>query len=68
MAKESMVYKLRILYEVGIAKWRIDDQTNPANREWKLEVFDRNNQQWTVVNECQREGEYVVIKHIEVLE
>lgn len=63
-----MLYKLRILYEVSIAKWRIDDQTIPDNREWSLQVYDRNKEEWTTVNDCKREGEYVLIKHIQVVE
>jgi uncharacterized membrane protein len=68
MPNENMIYKLRILYEVGIAKWRIDDQNNPDNREWSLQVYDRNKEEWNAVNDCNREGEYVLIKHIQVLE
>lgn len=68
MANDDMIYKLRILYEVGIAKWRIDDQTIPENREWSLFVYDRNKEEWVELNDCNRPGEYVRIKHVQVLD
>lgn len=61
-------YKLRILYEVSLAKWRIDDQTKKENQEWCLYVYDRNKAEWIPANSCNRDGEYVRVKHIQVVE
>ena len=61
-------HKLRILYEVSLSKWRIDDQSKKENQEWCLFVYDRNNEDWIAVNECKRDGEYATIKHIEVID
>jgi hypothetical protein len=67
MPNDQVNYKVRILYEVDIAKWRIGDQTLDENREWCLYVFDRNNGTWVAVNTLP-EGEGAKIKHIQVVE
>ena len=68
MSNDKVTAKLRILYEVDIAKWRIDDQNKIENREWCLYVYDRNNEHWVAVSELDAPGERVVIKHIQVVE
>jgi len=67
MPDDRLTYKLRILYEVDIAKWRIDDQNEVENREWCLYVFDRNQRTWSSVA-LLGPNEDAVIKHIQVVE
>lgn len=68
MSNDKLTTKLKILYEVDIAKWRIGDQNQVENREWCLYVFDRNNEQWTAVSQLGTPTEGAVIKHIQVVE
>jgi hypothetical protein len=68
MPRENMHYRLKIVYNVKIAKWRIDDQNVLENREWALKVFDRNKQIWLPVSSLDRPGEYATIERIDVLE
>lgn len=65
MSSESENYNLKILYEVKIAKWRIDDQMIPENQEWRLCVFDRNQGKWVIVSTLSpSEGAKVVMMEI----
>jgi hypothetical protein len=66
MPNDSPNYKLRILYEVNVAKWRIDDQRLPDNREWCIYVFDRNREIWVPVSQLGGPGEGATIKHIQI--
>lgn len=68
MPNDSPNYKLRILYEVTVAKWRIDDQRLPENREWSIYVYDRNKTLWRPVSQLDGPGEGAVIKHIQIAE
>jgi hypothetical protein len=68
MANDKLTTKLRILYEVDIAKWRIDDQNEIENREWCLYVYDRNQEQWVAVSSLNAPGEGASIRHIHVVE
>ena len=68
MSNDNMHYRLRITYDVKIAKWRIDDQKNVENREWSLDVFDRNKKLWLPVRMLDRPGEHAEITSIEVIE
>lgn len=68
MPNDKLTTKLRILYEVEIAKWRIGDQNEVENREWALHVYDRNQQEWVQVNALGAPGEKAIIKHIQVVE
>ena len=68
MTDEGVNYKLRILYEVDIAKWRIGNQRYPENREWCLYVFDRNQEEWVPANTFTGAGEGVSIKHLQIVE
>ncbi|CAB4121926.1 hypothetical protein UFOVP27_24 [uncultured Caudovirales phage] len=68
MPDDKLTTKLRILYEVEIAKWRIGDQNEIGNREWALHVYDRNKEQWIQVNALDSHGEKATIKYIQVVE
>ena len=68
MPNDRLTTKLRILYEVEVAKWRIGDQTQIENREWCLYVYDRNKEHWVAVSTLDAPGEGVSIKHIQVVE
>jgi hypothetical protein len=68
MPNDKLTTKLRILYEVEIATWRIGNQNEIENREWALHVYDRNQQQWVQVNALDAPGEKATIKHIQVVE
>ena len=57
-------YDLRITYIVKIKKWRIDDQNDPANREWSLKVYDRNLGEWVNVNHLNRPGEEAYLESV----
>lgn len=45
-------------------KWRIDDQNDPANREWSLKVYDRNLGEWVNVKYLNRPGEESFLESI----
>jgi len=68
MPNDNPNYKLRILYEVTVAKWRIDDQRMPDNREWSMYVYDRNRQGWYPVSQLGGPGEGAIIKHMQIVE
>ena len=68
MSNDKLTTKLKILYEVNIAKWRIGDQEQIENREWCLYVYDRNKQEWVQVNNLDSPGEGATIKHVHVVE
>ena len=68
MTNEVNNYKLRILYEVDIAKWRVGDQRDPENRQWCLYVFDKNQEEWVAVNTLKDAGEGASIKHMQIVE
>jgi hypothetical protein len=55
------LYELDIGFEVKIAKWRVDDQTDPDNREWALFVYDRLQNKWIDTSDLDRSGEEVYI-------
>jgi hypothetical protein len=55
------LYHLEIELEVKIAKWRIDDQTDPENREWALFVYDRLQNKWVDTADLDRSGEEAYI-------
>ncbi len=57
-------YDLRITFRVKVKKWRIDDQNDPANREWSLKVYDRNLGEWVSVNYLNRPGEESYLESI----
>lgn len=67
MPNADMEYDLRVTFRVKIKKWRIDDQSDVANREWCLKVYDRNNGQWVNTNNLTRPGEETYIESIEIL-
>lgn len=68
MANDKLTVKLKILYEVDIAKWRIGDQNNVEDREWCLYVYDRNKEKWVPVSTLDVPGEGAVIKHIQIVD
>jgi hypothetical protein len=68
MPDDKLTTKLRILYEVEIAKWRIGDQNEIENREWALYVYDRNQQKWLQVSMLNPPTESATIKHIQIIE
>lgn len=63
-----MHYKLRIIYNVTIAKWRIDNPLLPGSSDWSLQVWDRNLNEWVYLADCKRPGEYTYIESIEVID
>lgn len=58
------LYELDIGFEVKIAKWRVDDQTDPENREWCLSVYDRLQNQWVDVADLNRSGEEAFLTRV----
>jgi hypothetical protein len=63
MANDDL-YDLRIVLRVKLKRWRIDDQSDEANREWSTQVFDRNLQQWINITQLNRPGEESYIESI----
>lgn len=61
------LYSLRITYKVQIKKWRVDDQSDIKNREWSLNVYDRNKGSWVATAKLDRPGEQAIIESIEIL-
>lgn len=68
MPDDKLTTKLRILYEVEIANWRIGNQEEIKNREWALYVYDRNQEKWCQVSTLNPPTETAVIKHIQIIE
>ena len=62
---DNDLYDLRVTFRVKLKKWRIDDQSDPANREWSLKVYDRNLGEWVNVKHINRPGEAPYIEEIE---
>jgi len=62
---DNDIYDLRVTFRVKLKKWRIDDQSIVDNREWSLNVHDRNLNQWVNINELTRPGESAKIESIE---
>ena len=58
------VYELDIGFKVKIAKWRIDDQTDPKNQEWCLSVYDRLQNEWVDVADLNRSGEEAFLTRV----
>lgn len=63
---DAMHYDMDITFNVRIAKWRIDDPTDPKNAEWSLWVYDRNLEQWVNIVDLNRPGEYGRVESIHV--
>ena len=61
---DTDTYDLRITLRVKIKKWRIDDQSDEANREWSTKVFDRNLKEWINITHLKRPGEESYIESI----
>jgi len=68
MPNDKLTTKLRILYEVEIADWRIGDQMEVENRLWALYVYDRNQEKWLQVSMLNPPVETATIKHIQIIE
>jgi hypothetical protein len=64
---DTDTYDLRITMRVKIKKWRIDDQSDPDNREWNVIVYDRNLKEWINVGTLNRPGEESYLESIEEL-
>lgn len=62
---DNDLYDLRVTFRVKLKKWRIDDQSDPVNREWSLKVYDRNLEEWVNVKHINRPGEEAYIEYIE---
>ena len=60
---DDMLYHLEIVYEVSVAKWRID---NPAMYypDLSLSIYDKNMSAWVYLSGCTRPGERVQITPI----
>jgi hypothetical protein len=61
---EPDLYDLEITFRIKVKKWRIDDQTDKANREWSLKLYDRNKEEWVRVIDLDRPGEMAGIVSI----
>ena len=61
------LYDLLVTFRVKIKKWRIDPQDDIKNREWNLDVYDRNLGEWTNITELRRPGEEAYIESIREL-
>ena len=61
---DNDLYDLRVTFRVKLKKWRVDDQSDPVNREWSLKVYDRNLGEWVSVKHLSRPGEEAYIEDI----
>jgi len=64
---DKNLYELELGFEVKIAKWRIDDQSIPENREWALFVFDKIQNKWIDTSDLDRTGEQVYLTRLREL-
>ena len=62
---DNDLYDLRVTFRVKLKRWRIDDQSDHNNREWSLNVYDRNLGEWINVKHTNRPGEEAYIETIE---
>jgi len=62
---DNDLYDLRVTFRVKLKKWRIDDQSDINNREWSLNVYDRNLREWVNVRYINRPGEDAYIENVE---
>ena len=62
---DNDLYDLRVTFRVKLKRWRIDDQRDTNNREWSLNVYDRNLGEWINVKHTNRPGEEAYIETIE---
>jgi hypothetical protein len=62
---DNDLYDLRVTFRVKLKKWRIDDQSELTNREWSLNVYDRNLKEWVNVRYINRPGEDAYIENVE---
>ena len=60
------IQNVSITFNINIKKWRLDDQSIVENREWALEVYDRNLQEWVNVCHLNRPGESAIIESVVV--
>ena len=60
-----MEYDLRVTFRVKLKKWRVDDQSDPANREWSLKVYDRNLGEWVHINGLNSPGEEAYLESVQ---
>jgi len=60
-----MEYDLRVTFRVKLKKWRVDDQSDPTNREWSLKVYDRNLGEWIHINHLNRPGEEAYLESVQ---
>jgi hypothetical protein len=60
-----MEYDLRVTFRVKLKQWRVDDQSDPANREWSLKVYDRNLGEWVHINGLNRPGEEAYLESVQ---
>ncbi len=68
MPIDPMEYTFRVIFKVKLKKWRIDDQHDPKNVEWSLNVYDRNLKQWVNINNLDRPNEMGELEEIQILE
>jgi hypothetical protein len=61
---DNDLYDLRVTFRVKLKKWRVDDQSDPVNREWSLKVYDRNLGEWVSITHLDRPGEEAYIEDI----
>lgn len=64
---DDMLYHLEIVYEVSVAKWRLDnpDMYNPS---LSLSIYDKNMSAWVYLTDCTRPGERAQIVRITKLD
>jgi hypothetical protein len=61
-------YDLTVTFSVKVAKWRIDDQSDPANWDWSLWLYDKVQKKWIQTSEdLDRPGEETYIEDVEDL-
>ena len=60
-----MEYDLRVTFRVKLKNWRVDDQSDPTNREWSLKVYDRNLGEWIHINHLNRPGEVAYLESVQ---
>ena len=61
---DNDLYDLRVTFRVKVKRWRVDDQSDPANREWSLKVYDRNLGEWVHINYLNRPGEEAYLESV----
>lgn len=57
-------YDLSVSFRVKVAKWRIDNQSEPDNWDWSLWLYDKVQNKWIQTVNLDRPGEEAYVYEV----